>query len=58
MDLRLVFPTHNTDKIREIQSIMPQGVYDLSLDDIGCEEDIPETGDTLEENALIKAGYG
>jgi XTP/dITP diphosphohydrolase len=58
MDLRLVFPTHNTDKIREIQSIMPQGVYDLSLDDICCEEDISETGDTVEENALIKAGYG
>jgi XTP/dITP diphosphohydrolase len=57
MDLRLVFATHNTNKAREIQSIMPQGVHILSLDDIGCEEDIPETGSTLEENALIKARY-
>jgi XTP/dITP diphosphohydrolase len=57
MDLRLVFATHNTNKAREIQSIMPQGVHVLSLDDIGCEEDIPETGDTLEENALLKARY-
>jgi XTP/dITP diphosphohydrolase len=57
MDLRLVFATHNTNKAREIQSIMPQGVHILSLEDIGCDEDIPETGDTLEENALIKARY-
>ena len=57
MDLRLVFATHNTNKAREIQEIMPQGVLILSLDDIGCEEDIPETGQTLEENALIKARY-
>lgn len=57
MDLRLVFATHNQNKAREIQSIMPQGVHVLSLDDIGCEEDIPETGDTLEENALLKVRY-
>jgi XTP/dITP diphosphohydrolase len=57
MDLRLVFATHNEHKAREIQSIMPQGVHILSLDDIGCEEEIPETGATLEENALIKANY-
>lgn len=57
MDLRLVFATHNTNKAREIQTLMPQGVHILSLDDIGCEEDIPETGSTLEENALLKARY-
>lgn len=57
MDLRLVFATHNENKAREIQSIMPQGVHILSLDDIGCDEDIPETGSTLEENALLKARY-
>lgn len=57
MNLRLVFATHNTYKAREIQSIMPQGVDILSLEDIGCEEEIPETGDTLEENALLKARY-
>jgi XTP/dITP diphosphohydrolase len=57
MILRLVFATHNTNKAREIQSIMPQGVEILSLEDIGCEEDIPETGDTLTANALQKARY-
>lgn len=57
MDLRLVFATHNNNKAKEIQSIMPQGVHILSLDDIGCEEDIPETGETLEENALQKARF-
>jgi XTP/dITP diphosphohydrolase len=57
MDLRLVFATHNNNKAREIQTLMPQGVHILSLDDIGCEEDIPETGSTLEENALLKARY-
>lgn len=57
MDLRLVFATHNSNKAKEIQSLMPQGVHVLSLDDIGCEEDIPETGETLEENALMKARY-
>lgn len=57
MDLRLVFATHNNNKAKEIQSIMPQGVHVLSLDDIGCDEDIPETGETLEENALLKARY-
>jgi XTP/dITP diphosphohydrolase len=57
MILRLVFATHNTNKAREIQSIMPNGVEILSLEDIGCDEDIPETGDTLTENALIKARY-
>lgn len=57
MILRLVFATHNTNKAREIQSIMPNGVEILSLEDIGCEEDIPETGDTLTENALQKARH-
>ena len=57
MILRLVFATHNTNKAREIQSIMPNGVEVLSLEDIGCDEDIPETGDTLTENALQKARY-
>ena len=57
MILRLVFATHNTNKAREIQSIMPEGVEILSLEDIGCEEDIPETGDTLTANALQKARY-
>lgn len=47
MNLRLVFATHNTNKAREIQSIMPQGVHMLSLEYIGCEEDIPETGSKL-----------
>ncbi len=55
--MKLVFATHNPNKLQEIQALLPQTITLLSLDDIGCTEDIPETAQTLEENALIKANY-
>lgn len=54
---KLVFATHNPHKLQEIRQMMPPGVQLLSLDDIGCLEDIPETAETLEGNALIKASH-
>lgn len=55
--MKLVFATHNENKFKEIQSLLPGHIELLSLDDIGCEEDIEETGDTIDENAIIKAEY-
>lgn len=53
----LVFATHNPHKLFEIRQMMPEGIHLLSLDDIGCREEIPETSDTLEGNARIKAAH-
>ncbi|SDR85096.1 non-canonical purine NTP diphosphatase [Gramella sp. MAR_2010_147] len=55
--MKLVFATHNANKFREIQNLMPDDIELLSLSDIGCDEDIEETGDTIDENAMIKAEY-
>jgi XTP/dITP diphosphohydrolase len=53
----LVFATNNAHKAREIEQILGPGFTVKTLKDIGCLEDIPETADTLEGNALIKARY-
>ncbi|AVR46646.1 non-canonical purine NTP pyrophosphatase [Christiangramia fulva] len=55
--MKLVFATHNPNKFREIKSILPKHIKLLSLDDIGCEEDIEETAATIEGNAKLKADY-
>ncbi len=55
--LKLVFATHNLNKLKEIQALMPENVQLLSLDDIGCFEDIDETEDTIEGNAILKATH-
>ena len=55
--MKLVFATHNKNKFKEIQSLLPQHIELLSLEDIDCNEDIEETGDTIDENAIIKAEY-
>ncbi|MBF1590140.1 MAG: non-canonical purine NTP diphosphatase [Prevotella shahii] len=57
MNRSIVFATNNAHKLEEIRQIMPNNLEVLSLKDIGCDVDIPETGATLEENALIKAQY-
>ena len=56
-DMKLVFATHNENKVKEVQAILPPHISLLSLTDIGCLEEIPETGKTLEENAILKANY-
>lgn len=55
--ITLVFATHNAHKAREAAQILGDGYTIRTLTDIGCTEDIPETGATLEENALIKARF-
>ena len=52
---RLVFASHNENKVREIRALLPEQFEILSLSDIGFHEDIPETADSLEGNAWIKA---
>ncbi len=54
---KIVFATNNEHKLREIRAILHDETEVLSLSDIGCHTDIPETADTLEGNALIKAHY-
>lgn len=55
--MKLVFATNNKNKIKEVQSLMPEGIHLLSLEEIGCHEDIPETSSTIEGNAIQKAEY-
>ena len=55
--MRIVFATNNAHKLSEIRQILGDSVEVLSLADIGCHVDIPETADTLEGNALQKAQY-
>lgn len=55
--MKLVFASNNQNKILEIQSILPPDIEILSLESIGCFEEIPETADTIEGNAILKANY-
>ena len=55
--VKIVFATNNKNKLKEIREILGDSVEVLSLKDISCDVDIPETGATLEENALQKAQY-
>ena len=54
---KLVFATNNSHKLRELSQIMPPDIELLSLGDIGCDDEIPETGPTLETNAAQKSFY-
>ena len=51
----LVFATHNPNKAREVQQMLGDAYVIKTLTDIGCHEAIPETAETLEGNARIKA---
>ncbi len=55
--MRIVFATNNAHKLSEIRQILGNKIDVLSLADIGCHDDIPETADSLEGNALQKARY-
>lgn len=55
--MQIVFATNNVHKLSEIRAILGRQMEILSLADIGCHDDIPETADTLEGNALIKARW-
>jgi XTP/dITP diphosphohydrolase len=55
--MKIVFATNNPNKILEIQSMLPNNIEIVSLESISCHEDIPETADTIEGNAIQKANY-
>ena len=55
--MKLDFATHNNNKLLEVQSLMPENVKLLSLEDIGCYDEIPETATTIDENAILKAEH-
>ena len=57
MKRKLVFATNNAHKLEEVAAILGDQVELLSLNDISCQTDIPETAETLEGNALLKSSY-
>lgn len=54
---KLVFATNNQHKLEEVRAVLADKLEIVSLNELGCFDDIPETADTLEGNALIKAQY-
>lgn len=55
--MKLVFATHNQNKFKEVKALMPSHIELLSLTHIGCNDEIPETAQTLQGNAQIKANF-
>ncbi len=55
--MKLVFATNNQHKLEEARAILKDQVEVISLAELGCNEDIPETADTLQGNSVLKARY-
>ena len=55
--MKIVFATNNSNKVNEVQALLPETIEIISLKDIGCTEDIPETSPTIDGNAIQKAKY-
>lgn len=55
--MKIVFATNNLNKLKEVQALVPPSIKLLSLAEINCKEDIPETQTTIEGNAIQKAQY-
>jgi XTP/dITP diphosphohydrolase len=55
--MKLIFATQNQNKVNELKQLMPDFIELLSLKDIDCDDDIPETAPTLEGNAILKAHF-
>lgn len=55
--MKLVFASHNANKVAEIKAMMPAHIELLSLTDLGYHEEIPETANTIEGNAILKAEH-
>lgn len=55
--MELIFATHNKNKLEEIQAMMPDSIKLLSLEDVGLHDEIPETANTIKENAILKTDY-
>lgn len=56
-EVKIVFASNNVHKLREIRKVLPKGYRLLSLRDIQFQEELPETGNTLRQNAIMKAKY-
>ena len=55
--MKIIFATHNQNKVKELNQLVPEPYKILGLNDINCLQEIEESGKTLEENAKIKADY-
>ena len=55
--MKLCFATNNEGKVNEIRKLLGEGIELVSLKDIGCTEELPETGNTLESNSRQKAAF-
>lgn len=55
--MKLVFATHNQNKFKEVEVLLPPQIQMVSLTDIGCHDEIPETAETLKGNAQLKADF-
>jgi len=55
--MKIVFATSNSNKIKEIKALLPESISIIGLEEIGCNEEIPETQETIEGNAIQKAQY-
>jgi len=55
--MKIVFATNNAHKLKEIKDILGDKIEIISLSELGCHDDIPETSDTIEGNAMQKAEY-
>lgn len=55
--MKIVFATNNLNKVKEVQSLLPASIEIISLKDIGCLEEVPETSNTITGNAIEKAKY-
>jgi XTP/dITP diphosphohydrolase len=55
--MRIIFATHNQNKLQEVRMMLPEKMGIIGLNQIGCMDEIPETQDTLEANALEKARF-
>ena len=55
--MKLVFATHNQNKFKEVEVLLPPQIQLVSLTDIGCHDEIPETAQTLKGNAQLKADF-
>ena len=55
--MTLVFATHNLNKLKEVQALVPSHITIKGLQDIGCTEDIVEDAPTIKGNAILKATY-
>lgn len=56
-DMKIVFATNNAHKLSEVKAVLGDGYELVTLKEVGITDDIPETGDTLDENASLKARY-